>query len=392
MPVATFRRGMPEAPRRGPDVADLLPLEQKEDICRSLLTEFGIASVHSRGHELIHACLIDPTHTRQASEPTASLNFENLGFRCLGCGAKGYLPWYIAEMRGCTVEDARLWLLGEAGLDGSVIDLDLLNRYIDALYKPKDGLPPIPTYPDSMLEPWALLHPYLTDPKAEGGRGIPESNIISMRCGYAEQYRIGRRPDGSWITSERITIPHFWKGTLVGWQSRRLDASDGTAKYLSSADFPKDQTIYNYDPRVVDRPVVVMEAMLSAVSKVHLGPHPESTFGANVTDVQVSLLSKHPRVVLFMDNDEAGWKAVEGTTEYWPSGQVKKHTPGLAEKLSPYGVVLVVENPWAADPADLDDEEYLRLVEAAVPFSVWSRPEVLYCYSCKGVAHDGRCA
>ena len=388
MPV--FSRGMPAS---APFEAAMLPLAQKEDLCRSLLSEFGIVNPRERvgDHELIHACLIDPTHKNQASEPTASLNFEKLAYKCLGCKAAGGLLWLIATVRGCTTDEARQWLNEETGLGTEIMDLSLLMKYFDALYKPKNGLPPVPRYPESMLSPWAWLHPYLTDPKEDGGRGIREENVLAMKVGYAEDYKIGQRKDKTWITSERIVIPHFWKGDLVGWQTRRLDARDGTAKYLSSPDFPKDQTIYNYEPRHTGT-VVVMEAMLSAVSKVHLDPHPEATFGASITDVQVSLLSKHPRVVLFMDNDKAGWEAVEGVDTFYPSsGKLKEHRPGLGELLGRSGNVFVVDNPYAADPQDLSDDDYLHLVATALPFSVWKRPSVLLCYACKEIAHDGPC-
>ncbi len=332
---------------------------------------------------------MDPTHQNQANEPTASLNFENLGYRCLGCQAKGYLPWLIAVVRGGTTEDARRWLNQETGLGGNVMDVSLLMKYLDALYMPKAGLAPLVRFPDRMLEPWAFLHPYLTDPKPYG-RQIREENVLQMRLGYAQEYKIGERKDKTPITSERVVIPHFWKGDLVGWQTRRLDPRDGTAKYLSSPDFPADQTIYNYDAKHSGT-VVVMEAMLSVVSKVHLEPHPEATFGASMSEEQVRLLSKHPRIVLFMDNDDAGWKSVMGQDSFSRDGRLLKHTPGLGETLGRSSTVFVVENPWAADPQDLSDEDYLTLVDAAVPFSIWNKPTVLLCYSCNEVAHDGNC-
>lgn len=386
MPV-NFSQG---APPKGVFEAGMLPDSQKEELCRSLLAEFGITSIRQRDDELIHACLIDPTHTRQQSEPTASLNFSKLVYRCLGCGARGGLLWFIATCRGEDTVDAKRWLAKATGLDGHVMEVTDLMKYIDAVYSRRDGLVPIPVYSERMIEPWAaLIHPYLTDPKEMKGRGIPEANVRQMRVGYAEDYRIGRREDGSWITSERIVVPHWWKGDLVGWQSRRLDVTDGTAKYLASADFPKDQTIYNYQPR--NERAVVVESTFSVLPHVHAIPEMEATFGASVTDIQMKLLTKHSTLVLFMDNDEAGWKAVEGydLTNKW--GRVTGHEPGMGEILGRSVNVLVVENPYAADPGDMTTEDVLSLVQSAVPFSVWRRPTALLCYSCKEIAHDGPC-
>ena len=217
-----------------------------------------------------------------------------------------------------------------------------------------------------MLHAWVGIHPYLTDPRADRGRGIPLQVAQELRFGYAEKYPVDKH-----TTSERIVLPHFWKGKLVGWQTRRL-ADDGTPKYLSSPDFPKDQTIYHYAPR--EQRTVVVEAVLSVASKTHLA-HCEATFGAKVTDDQVALLSKHPVAILFMDNDDAGWKATER----------------LGEELSRTSIVLVVENPWAADPADIEDDDFMSLVSTAVPFAVWRRPQMLYCYQCRALAHTGAC-
>ena len=105
----------------------------------------------------------------------------------------------------------------------------------------------------------------------------------------------------------------------------------------------------------------------------------------------MSLLSKHPTVVLFMDNDDAGWKAVQGRDDVDKRGRVIRHHPGLGERLGRTSVVLVVENPYAADPDEMTDEDYQVLRDAAVPFSIWRPPSVLYCYTCKQVAHEGAC-
>lgn len=372
MPV-DFARGPAS---QAPFEAGLLPLAQKEDLCRSLLAEFGATSIRERvsDHELIHGCLIDPTHRDQARNPTASLNYEKLTYRCLGCGARGGLLWFIATCRGGSSQEAGRWLAQTVGTDGQVMELADLMRYLDAVYANRKARPTIPTYSERMLAPWSLIHPYLTDPVSQGGRGIPESTVRALRLGYASDYKIGERADKSPITSERIVLPHFWKGDLVGWQTRRLDARDGTAKYLSSPDFPKDSTLYNYDPRATT--AVVVESMMSVAAHLHALPQMEATFGASVTDTQVRLLAKHPTVVLFFDNDKAGWSATEQ----------------VGAELARSATVFVVDNPFAADPGDMTTADVVDLVSHdLIPFAVWRRPSVLHCYRCGHAAHDGHC-
>lgn len=383
----SFRQGMPEA--AAVFEAGLLPLSEKQALCEMLLAEFGAEFVRHRQvkHELTHPCLVAPQlHHNQRSDPTASLNYEILGYKCLGCGGKGGLLWFIAEMRHCTVQEAGQWLAGEIGTGGNVLDLDKLLRFLEATFERKGAPVTIPAYSPKTLAPWDFIHPYLTDPKSEGGRGIPEANVIAMQLGYAEAYPI----DSKGNTSERIVIPHWWKGELVGWQTRRLDVRDGTPKYLSSPDFPKDTTIYNYNPSL--HHAIVVEAAFSVVSHVHAEPGLISTFGANITEAQLRLLAKYERVTFAMDNDDPGWRAVVGYDSEAIGRRPPVHNPGAAEKLANQVDVRVWENPYAADPQDMSTVDFTGLIREAVPFGIWTPPHELRCYRCKATAHEGRCS
>ncbi len=334
--------------------AAMLPEAEREQLCRALLSEFGVTRVLNRDGELIHGCVLPfGQHKDQSRNPTASLNYKKLVYKCVGsCDAGGGLLWFIGLLRGSSGTEARKWLDQQTGTGGEEQSLSSLLAYFDAVYNKERAVPePIPQMSPSVLAPWLVIHPYLTEV-----RGIPEPNIIKHQVGYGTiGIRMGARPSDV-VKSERIVIPHFWRGSLVGWQSRRL-LEDGTAKYVNSPQFPKDQTIYNYDPAT--SPVVV-ESPMSVVSKTHLGPI-EGVFGASITERQVKLLSLHPKVTIFFDNDEAGWKA----------------TAHLAAGLENFSLVHVVENPWAADPADLPDDVYTALVESAVPYYLWSPPKEL---------------
>jgi DNA primase len=90
---------------------------------------------------------------------------------------------------------------------------------------------------------------------------------------------------------------------LVGWQARRLDG--GKPKYKNSPDFPKDTTLFNYD--YLRDTVVIVESPMSVMRHWHHMPYVEATFGAAITNEQLRLISKHPKVILFLDNDKAGW-------------------------------------------------------------------------------------
>lgn len=341
-----------------------LPLDQKEDLCRTLLDEFGVTiSRATEGHELIHACRL-PWHNEKT--PSASLNYEKLAFKCLGCQSQGGLLWFISTMRGnASAREVTEWLETKTGLGGYEFDLEAVLNFINSVLSNRVRDKPImPRFSSRVLEPWQLIHPYLTESPEDGGRGIPVENIEKMQVGYD--------PD-----QDKIIIPHFWRGELVGWQARRLSGTG--AKYKSTMDMPRDRTIYNYDPS--RSTALVVESPMSVLRHCHHQPM-EATFGAAVTDAQIRLLASHDEVILWPDPDPAGWNALLGT-----EGQ-----EGLISKLEPYLPVRVVDSPWFADPADLDDKEVDALVSGAIPSSLYERPtSTLRCWTCKKT-HTGACA
>ena len=200
------------------------------------------------------------------------------------------------------------------------------------------------------------------------GRGIPEENLVKARVGWD-------------LEKNRIVIPHFWKGDLVGWQSRRI-LDDGTPKYESTPDFPRDSTTYGL---AEGKRIVVVESPMSRLRHMHHQPI-VSTFGFVVTPIQIQLLKWVPEIIFWMDNDDAGWKSIQGYLD--DNGQ---HHPGAAQILSAYSNVRVVESDWAGDPAEFDEESASDLIDQAVPLAIWSVPRALRCMACKEY-HEGVCA
>lgn len=340
-----------------------LPVAVKEQLCRTLLEEFGAVSIRHRPAqaELTHACLVSPEmHGDQRANPTASLNYEKLTYKCLGCQAKGGILWFIATVRKCSGKEARDWLSKEVGTDGTVMPLQQLLDFYDALYsKSHRRPPPMPVYADSVLAPWSRVHSWLEDE-----RKIPLENSLALRLGWD-------------AADDAIVIPHFWRGDLVGWQKRYL-SPHAPHKYVSTPDMPKDQTLYDYDPK--GKTAVIVESPMSVARHRHALPM-EATFGSAVTDRQIKLIAAHERVILWMDNDEAGWRAMEGI----------KDAPGMIERLMPHCRVLVVDSSLQGDPADVTTRVAEALVDTAVPAVVWRRPRTLHCPRCLSDLHSGVC-
>lgn len=347
----SFSRG-DKGPRGGGGFAmAAMPIEEKRMLARSLLNEFGVTAVTERGRELIHSCCLPfGGHAHGDASPSASLNYEKLTYNCLGCGNSGGLLWFIGVCRGEDTDQSRAWLKDQLGHDDSSAEgVAKLLAFIEAIYNPEitEAQATIPKMSAHTLTPWLKLHPWVTEVR----RVHPEV-AMAFKVGYG----VFRVPlgDDVWVQSHRIVLPHFWRGELVGWQTRRL-TDDATPKYLSSADFPKDLTIYNYRPR---QNVVVVESMLSVLARNHMDPHIEATFGAKVTDRQLELLADHRTVTLWFDSDKAGWGA----------------THRVARQLERYCPVFVVNNPYSADVGDIDDATYQELLDQKVPYAMWQEP------------------
>lgn len=324
-----------------------LPESEKKQLCRSLLSEFSAQRVtETSTKEFVHSCVLPfGLHQNGDRHPSARINWDKLVYNCSVCGGGGLL-WFIAICRGTDSEEAATWLTSETGI-GGLQELGKLLSYLDAVFteQRKSKTVSMPRMDLRVIEKWQLIHPYLTDPPPDG-RGVPEQNVMDLGVGFD--------PD-----RYRIVIPHLWKGHLVGWQSRRLLA-DGSPKYLSTPEFPKDDTIYHYDPS--RSTAVVVESPMSVMAKVHVVPEMEATFGAPATERQAKLLAEHQRVILWMDNDLAGWKA----TEF------------LSDRLASYCDVWVVDSHLDADPADLSDGEVRDYIDSkAIPAPLWRRPEHL---------------
>lgn len=354
MTTYDFRRGSKHVvASESTFTAGELDLDEKEALCRALLVEFGASSVKQSGDELLHNCVL-PGHDDR--KPSAFLNFRKLTYHCWSCGRSGGLLWFISTCRDEDIDETRRWLDQETGYGPDEMPLSSLLSFFDSLYGDKERPPPMPRMDRSTLNRWMALHPYMTEV-----RRIPEENCKRFLVGYAPEYLVGRTAEGKEIRSERIIIPHFWKGDLVGWQHRRI-YNDGSAKYLNSTDFPKDRTIFNYDAK---RPAVVVESPMSVIAMADRIINMEATFGAEVTDNQVKLLAEHPKIILWFDNDEAGWRATET----------------IGEQLIPYSEVYVVENPYNADPADFvkhgRGDDAVALASNLVPYALWTRPRVL---------------
>jgi len=327
---------------------NFLPIEQKKDLCLELLHEFGATRIKRSGYELQHNCTLPFAGHTDNNSGAASINYKTLKFHCYVCGYGGSLAWWIAVHRGEDVGIIEPWLKKKFGI-GSSLPLHHLGKIIDDILHPPSEKRIFPTYPERILNrwnDWGMFHPYLTEDRA-----IPEENLARFKIGYADQ-------DDDFGYHQRIIVPVFWMDHLVGWQARALagpeDDPYAHIKYKNSLDFPRDYVAYG---DLTARRAVLVESPMSVLRHIHQTPI-VATLGSNVTADQLRFLERYDELICFNENDKAGWKMIRHVTN------------ALARKVR----MSVVENPYTKDydPADLDDDTFMGLVEEAVPASVWT--------------------
>lgn len=350
-----------------------LPDQHKEHLARDVLASLGIDVLRQQHDELIIACPVTGYHKDQQRNPTGALNYSKLLFNCLGCGTGGTVLWLIATLQGTSIEQARNWLHGEAGLSRAM-DLPDLLALFDSLYT-STARPPMPYYSPRMLERWNGPPEYITE-----DRCVPYWTALKMGILTDPEGLVGKVPTGP-----RAVIPHYWNDRLVGWQSRRLPGADPTApKYLSTPGFPRDETVYNLptaERMRRHRRGHGVESPMSVLRHLHHMPNLIATFGDEVTDLQIRIIGDtFEEFVWWPDPDEGGWRTVEG----------HGRDPGMPAKLASRCQVYIVESPYDGDPADLEEDVVELLFDRAVPWQVWQRPIMLTCFRCIRPSHPGR--
>lgn len=321
-----------------------MSLAERKDLVMEALAHIGAQNVSEKpNHEIVHSCRLGfGNHPNGDRDPSASINYEKMASGCWVCGG-GHFLWWFANVKGLETSGEALRVLDDLfdiGVDRPQTLYEILS-FIDSLTTPdlKARVAP-PVYDPAILEPWKKIHPYLTEM-----RGVPAQNIIDLTVGWDER-------------TNRIVIPHFFNGDLLGWQSRRLNDADGTPKYKATPDMPKDSTLYNW--RQSEEPLVIVESPMTVVRHNHLA-RLSATFGASVTNNQMDLMvrSRTKRLILWFDNDEAGWNATDHVADY----------------LKSRCTVYVVENPYAGDPGDLDAETFSEVLSKhVIPWALWVRP------------------
>lgn len=309
---------------------------------QAVLDHYGAENAYEQSaadgtQEVIHSCLIDrvePHHNNGDQNPSAACNLDKKVYICYQWWG-GDLFHLIAKMEG---KDslAEIVPLLSPFLTGSVQSADKVKAELDKIFaKSATFSMDLPSYADRVLDPWLREHPYWAS------RGISAETVEALKLGFD-------------ANENRVVFPHFFNGSLVGWQKRVTpETRPAFPKYRNSVGFPKAETLYNYDRAKQYSTVIVVESPMSVVRAHTLGfPNVVATFGAKVTPHQIELLRRWRSVYVWFDADSAGY------------GGEQKLVSGLYRHS---GVRVVIPEP-GRDAADSESEEqFMARIASAVP-------------------------
>lgn len=278
------------------DVRDTLRIEEVEDA-------LGL-DIKVSGDEHWCSCPLS-SHPGEDANPSFSLNVaKQFIWNCFGCQSSGNLPELVMDIMGIASHpEAVKWLsqYSDAELEDDV------ERFV------------------RRLEMWMEVK---TPPEMERGGDlpwVPSERLLDWADNYEEieqwvsaKWQINNETARAWGLGfdpihERaghvgpvLTIPHFFRHELVGYQARWIDPPAKIPKYVNTVGFPKNNTLFGWD-KIANNKVVVVESVMTCIRLWQEGINAVATFGASYPEGQLRLLSSLEQgIIIAYDNDLAG--------------------------------------------------------------------------------------
>ena len=263
-----------------------------EGAVEGVLLTLGIETTQ-RGDELLGLCPMHLERTgREDNHPSWSMNAESGVHHCFSCGYKGTLLTLVGEIKEFTTQwghvdfdAAKDWLRNNIE-----VNFEYLARQLEEARNTYVSLPT----PVSMSEARLAVFHDIPDWALEA-RGL-----TADACA---QYGVRWNPEkNSWITP----IRNPQSKTLMGWQEKSQ-----TERFFRNrpTGVGKSRTLFGLDV-FTGGTMIVVESPLDSVRLASLGiAGGVSTFGASVSDQQIQLMKAADKLILAMDNDDAGRKA-----------------------------------------------------------------------------------
>lgn len=237
-----------------------------------VLSDLGIDILRVTGDELVAKC---PQHFnrtgKEDSRPSWSINSTSLAHHCFSCGYSGSLVGLYRDMTGAVPEDLS-WEIAKTSVISKVIERPVVEE-------PKGPA----------VNEWMLMHYADLPDKLISLRQLKRSSIDAFQIRWDTERKM-------WVIPVRSP-----KGDLWGYQFRQK------GKVLNHPPgMTKGKTLFGLHLLTEDRAMVV-ESPLDVVRLHGIGIPAVATFGASISDEQLTILSRNLRIIVAaMDNDPAG--------------------------------------------------------------------------------------
>lgn len=289
---------------------------------RQLVQLLSLRNCTVRGSELIASCPFPENHAHGDSNPSWGLNLETGLWCCLGCGEKGNLEQLVERVLGVDRLAAIQLAYGELGLE------EAMHLMGGSSGQERREVTPL----QRDISSWAQnRHPYWA------GRGFVEETVGRWQLGYSPEMN-------------RVTVPIWFRGELVGWTARRVQESD-EPKWLHSKGLDRQAIVFGLD-ETSDGSCIVVEAPLSAIMLWQQGyQNVIATMGCKMSQGQADIIrGRFDSALMFYDPDNAG----------------RDGTMRAIEMLSPFLSVFCV-GETRDDPAAMTEEENAKALSAVIP-------------------------
>jgi len=336
----------------------------------------GWSPEYQDGDNDIGFCVFPENHSHGDTTGKFAIHREKRVYNCWVCGG-GSLLSLAMETQNMDVDEATTWLYTMVEGDRRD-DREFIDDFLDAFNDVQVRTNTLPYFNDRVLErfndPIALSEvpvrhngelvtciDYATS-RWISAEVLERHNVRYSATAFRPSPGKGKFADDPDYEGPAIIFPHYWRGQLVGWQSRWLEDDDvrpeWVPKYTNTNDLPKETTIYGWDQLETDgRPVVVCESVPSKLF-VESCEHPSlATFGSSVNEPQMRLLRRITSgVILAPDNDPAGVKWRNSLTEYLKRYIPVWHLPVVSDEAG--ADIGDLASPWNDDPSK-SLEDYL---------------------------------
>ena len=240
-----------------------------------------------RGVEVNGLCPMHKKRTgKEDHSPSWWINSESGAHICFSCGYKGNIFTLVADVKGISYFDAQDYI-GES----VEVPLDTLMRRI------KD-LPQYVQPEETIAMSEARLAVY-TDPP-----DIELKKRFLIRGAVKVHGVLWDKSNDAWI----LPIRDPDNGALLGWQEK---GARGRFFRNQPAGVKKSKTVFGVQIMSSSHDLIVVESPLDAVRLTGLGHNSVSTFGAIMSEEQVKILRRAPKIIAAFDNDKAGHTANE---------------------------------------------------------------------------------